>query len=169
MNKEEINKLAQVIHNKIYNENTKFYEQLAYDGKEYSSHVLTENITILDIEKAITTPIDLNKINGLNMQNYIDFDLNNFLTRAIAIRSFNIQSYVEITKNQPIDMLVFWFGQVMECFTDKECLLIKKAFLKRVLNYVDVNAMDEDKINSLFLSLYNEIKLEIEQNCEKLM
>lgn len=180
MKKDELRKIAQILRNKIYNENIKFYEQLAYEGKEYDGHVLTENMTILDIEKALTYREDLNKINGLDMQKYINIDLNVFLKRVVMIREYAIQSYAEVIENNPIDLSIFWLEPIMECFIEKESMYLKKSFVQKVyscddisaiddsVSIEDINKMDDMMLNHLFFKIYRDIKSKLEEeNCEK--
>lgn len=171
MNKGEINRLAQVIHNKIYNENIRFCEQLAYEGQEYYDKVLFfEEVSIADIEMAITCKEDLNQMNGLARAQYLNIDLNAFLSRVIAIREYTIYSYGKVIANNPSDLIAFWLEPIMECFTEKEKMYLKKAFLKRITNFENIDFMDDDFVDDLFFVHFNKLKKEIEaENDQKLM
>lgn len=171
MNKGEINKLAQVIHNKIYNENIRLCEQLAYEGQKYYDKVLFEKeVSIADIEMAITCSEDLNQMNGLARTQYLNIDLNAFLSRVIAIREYTMQSYGKVMANNPLDLIVFWLEPIMECFTEKEKMYLKKTFLKRITNFENIYFMDDDFVDDLFFVHFNELKKIIEtENDQKLM
>ncbi len=165
----ELKKIAQVLHNKIYNENSRFYEQLAYLEQEYISHVLLENdVSLHNIVMSIQLREDLNSINGLDMKNYLDIDLNAFLMKVIAIRKFERQSYAEMIEKQSLDLFMGWLEPVLDCFTEEESIPIKRAFIKRLLNYSDIDSMDIASINNLFFTLYKAIKIQIEKSEEKL-
>lgn len=170
MNKGEINRLAQVIHNKIYNENIRFYEQLADEGqKYYGKDLFLVEVSIADIEIAIACNEDLNQINSLAREQYLNIDLNAFLSRVLAIREYTIPSYREVMANNPLDLIAFWLEPIMECFTEKEKMYLKKAFLKRIVDFETIDLSDNDFIDDLFFVHFNELKKEIETNDQKLM
>lgn len=159
MKKDKVKEIAQVLRNKIYNENIRFYEQLAYEGQKYDGHVLTKDIAISDIEKAITNKEDLNKINGLPMNEYINIDLNAFLTRVVIIREHTAQSYAEVIAINPVEFSIC-FEAIMECFTEKEKNYMKRIFLKRMLNFENIVFMEDNFVDDLFYSIFNELKRE---------
>lgn len=157
MDREELNKIAKVLYNKIYNENIKVYTELAKEGQEYYSYALEENrITIPMIEHAIMYNEDLNQLNDAPMQNYITTDLNAFFTKILVIREINLEYYVSVILECDIDAFIFVIKDILECFTEEESMPIKKAFLKRMLNGYDVEAINEENINSLFWPLLEE-------------
>lgn len=170
VDKEELRKIAQVIHTKIYNENIKNYEMLAFEGKKYHDKVLFEKeVSIADIEMAITCRQDLNQMNGLAKTQYLNIDLNAFLSRVMAIREYTIQSYKKIIANTPLDLIAFWLEPIMECFTEKEKMYLKKAFLKRITNFENIDFSDDNLIDDMFFIHFNELKKEIEEkNDQKL-
>lgn len=157
--KEEIKKLAQILHREIYNANIRVYEKAAYEGIEYYSKILNEiDYSVLDIERAIFYGEDLNHLNDQEMEEYINIDLNKFLKRIVYIRENGVQYYIHVIETEDIEVYVFGLEQILECFTDEEGLLIKKAFLKRMLNFCDIEQMEMSVINNLFFMILNEIK-----------
>lgn len=154
----ELNKIAQIIYRKIYNENIRIYTQLAQEGKEYYNFVLEEScITPSMIEQAILHNEDLNQLNNLSIQNYITTDLNAFYTKIIAVRDINMDYFSYMILEGDINSFIFALRDILECFTENESIQIQKAFLKRTLNCYDIDAMDNETINRLFLPLFREM------------
>lgn len=160
MDNQETNTIAQVIYNKIYNENIKVYEQAAYEqeGNDFYKKILPTNaITILDIKKAIEDREDLNQINGLDMKNYVNMDLGSFFSKVTIIRGIDTLTYERFIMESSIDSMALWLRHILECFTEEEQIGIKKNFLKRILNFDVTDLMTNERIDNFFWKIYFEI------------
>ncbi len=148
--KNEKQLLTHIVYNKIYNENIKTYEQLAYEGKEYLDRVLETNAILeTDIEKAIEANSDLNRLNNLDMKKYTQTDLNGFLKQVLLVRQYEIKDYVFRILKDDQNLFLDWIPFVLDCLTYKEGIEIKKAFLRKLFR-IPVSIVEDDKIDAVF-------------------
>lgn len=113
--------IYQIIYNKIYNENIFFYEDMALSGNDYKEFVLEEGkINEDDIKNAILQNQDLNSINGINLKNYIQTDLNIFYKQLIDIREKGLDFYIDFFKKEDIESIVDMIPNIIDYFTIDE-------------------------------------------------
>ncbi len=160
---EEIKKIAEVLYNKMRNENIKYVEELAHLNLEYQSHVLEEYaISKLDIEKAIENKEDLNQIYTYSLQNYINVDMNAFFSYVSMVRNnIGLNAFVDdILKTSTLDMErnFSWIPNVLECFTYEEGLNIKRAFLIVMTNFTDIVSLNNSTIDQLYCTIMNSLE-----------
>lgn len=157
MDNNQINEIARVIHNKIYNTNIFLCEKLALKEESNPNPILNfQDISVLDIKRAIEYGEDLNQINGLNIKDYICMDLNVFLSHVIKIRENDIKSYAEIIKNasdEDIELFPHWIPTILDYFTYEESLELKRTFVKRMINYSDIDLIANDHIENIFFDI----------------
>ncbi len=166
----ELKKVAQIIYNKIQNENIKFYEKAAYGLGEYEGNnyvgreLLAFEISLLDIEKSIKFQEDLNFLNGIDMKRYLDVDLNDYLMKVLFMRQNKMSAYMEVVETASMEMLPFLLVDALEYFTFEESLQLQTAFLKkRIFNQMDTEWMTEEVVLSLFYPIMQEFKMQKEE------
>ncbi len=161
----ETRRIAEVIYNKIYNGNIFTYEQCALNGETYHDKILNAHIiSMLDIERAIDYSEDLNQIYDIEISKYLPTNLNEFLTRVTFIREYGIDSYITEIENGAIGMIPYWLPLIIECFTYEEGLKLKKAFVKRMVGFIDTDFMSSLHIDNLFFDELNKLRLENEED-----
>lgn len=151
MEEKELQNIAQVIHNMIYNKNIATYEKLNREDLVLNSF----EISVLDIVMAIYNNEDLNNINGINIKNFIQSDLNKFLTFVAFIREYSIESYISVIRNaeeDQIDIFPFWIPKILECFTYEEGIAIKKEFLKKITHFSGIDELENKNIDDFYFS-----------------
>lgn len=131
---EELKKVAQVVYNKIQNENIKYYEKAAYELGEYEGNnyagreLLPFVISTFDIERAILYREDLNFINGIDMKQYVEIDLNEYLSKVLLMLENKMASYAKIIENASMEELSYL---EMEYFTFEESLQLQEEFSRK--------------------------------------
>lgn len=139
MDKVEIKKIANILYTKI--------------NKELKDQKI--DLIPLDIEKAIFYHEDLNQI--LNIP--ISFDFNDFYHYICIVRIIGLKNYSKyILETTDVDVLIKWLPQVLECFTYIEGLELKRAFLKVMTNFTDLNVLENQEIDRFFCIVSEDLK-----------
>lgn len=162
----ELKKTAEVIRNKIYNENIMVNEQLALECGQHKEKLLEaneQNISISDIEAVMQENKNLNWICGIDITKYINTDLNIFLSWLKKIRNMGLDTIINHTKTFDIFYVALWVNNILEAFTYEEGLEIKKAFLKRILNSIEIDNLEPKEIDGFFYAILIELKLKMEE------
>ncbi len=166
----EEEKVAEIIYNKIRNENIKYVEELVYQNpqyletKEYMSYVLSDyDICVLDILKAIQNNEDLNQIYTYSLNHYLKTDINAFLSYVLMVREIGLKAITDYILHSKSGEDFSWISVVLECFTYEEGLEIKKAFLKVMTNFIDLSSLH----NSIIDHFFNTIMASLEENEKK--
>lgn len=153
----ELDNIAQVVYNKIHNANIIYYEEIALMGEDYTEKVLPIDISIYDIKQAILEQKNLNHLNNLPMENYLNLDLNAFFSRVCMIRKTKIFEYIKVIENTNREEIGLWLPAIMECFTIEEQRQLKIAFVKKMTNYINVESMLDSEMDAIFLYLLNNL------------
>ncbi len=167
MEDNELYKIAQVIYNKIYTENIIYITDLAQEQKPYENAVLKENISISDIVNAIQKEQDLNNLNNINLMNYINTDLNEFLLYVCKMREIGLDHLIKMVHCEDVYNMQNWIFKLIACFTVEEALIIKKVFLKKIINCLDIDNLSAEGVENLFAQLITAINEEMSQKLDK--
>lgn len=152
MDNEELNKLAEIIKIKIYNESTSFQEIIAsFYGESKKFQIDIEAIPEDEIKENIKKHKDMNVIGNKIVM--IPTDLNEFLKNLMEARKKDDFINEEYVQSLDSNELAYFISEYLSYHTNQENLEMKKMFLKRMGLFHF--SMDEDQIESVFFNAFS--------------
>lgn len=157
----ELNNLVEIITRKIYHENILFYEEAAYNNDSWEDkEIALEDISLEKIASAIQNGEDLNCFGQVCGNQCIACDLNKYLKLVKKARTPRVTTWIEMLSSVNMNQSLLDFVKTfLDTHTEKENILMKRAFLKKI-NHPMFFSLEDREIDNLFYTAIMNLELE---------